>query len=899
MEARHWAHEFLRLRRADVKERHRAGASGVEITRSLSDAMDSLLRTLYAAVVKIPDSFIPQPSGLMALGGYGRRELSPASDVDLLFLHTGKMTPYIETLAKRILYTLWDIGLDVGHAIRNVKECVALSRKDPRVKSSLIDARLLCGDEALYREFEKALTTQILEKGGKRFIKEKLAELQARHKKCGGSVYILEPYIKDGVGGLRDIHAALWIAKARYKITGWNELRVKGVITARELALLSGAQDFLLRVRNELHFQAGKHQDQLSFELQEAISRALGFRDTHRGRAVEAFMKVYYLHTACVWQITAQLIQRMLKAERSRHEAVAKGREIREGVRLRRRILSIDRPAMLRKEPGNLIALFADAQRRGAEFSDTTKESIRQNLHLINDSFRRSAAANQHFFRILKWKERVYEALVDMHRLRVLDRFIPEFGQLLCLVQHDLYHIYTVDEHSLVGIRELERLKEGHYKEDFLLLTQVAREVEKIEILYLGMMFHDIGKGHGKGHSQIGAEMVRRIARRMHLNQDDTDELVFLVLNHLLMSHLAQRRDTEDEKLVREFAAQVGTRERLRKLYLLTFADIKAVGPEVWNRWKGSLLSELYLRTLEILDRGEAVVEDREGRVRRIRARVSRKLGPELSARAGRKLMKLCPDAYFLTTPEDDIPWHLALMARFRKQVYLTEVRHYSEKEYSEFAICTLDRPGLFSQIAGVLASHNLDILSARITTRTDHLAFDVFRISHAGRPEAILQQSLWDRVRRDLERVLVGDAEVEKLVEAAKRPTLLKKPTVRWVPTEVLIDNEVSDRFTVLDVYTRDRVGVLYAMTHALHRLEVSIHLAKISTNVNQIADVFYITDVEGHKIRSTPQLDRIKQTLTDLLVEEPPPPLPDSAQGRAESSSGPPADGLLEKRA
>jgi [protein-PII] uridylyltransferase len=863
-----WAKEHLAQNRSRIRERHRSGATGAEVAAALTEATDNLLGALHRLVGESSDAPAPRSCALVALGGYGRKDLAPGSDVDLLFLHSGAMTTDLRLFVERFLHTLWDIKLDVGHATRTRSECVRFARKDPRVKSSLIDARLLCGDETLYRDFEKTLETNILQKGKARFIKEKLEERRARHSRSGGSVYVLEPMIKDGVGGLRDIHTVLWIAKARYRISDWADLRQRGIVTAKELSLLFAARDFLLRARNELHFQFGKHQDQLSFDIQEEIAKALGFRDTPRGRGVEAFMKVYYLHTAAVEQLTTQWIQRMLKPQVFHHGALQKGREIREGVRIHRRTLNVTAAARLHKDPTNLISLFADAQEHGAEIGAQTRDLIRQNLHKINDALRRSTAANQHFFRILRGRERVYETLLAMHRLRVLDRFIPEFGQLLCLVQHDLYHIYTVDEHSLMGIREMEELKEGRFKDESLLLTQVIRDVEKIEVLYLGMMFHDIGKGHGKSHSEIGAEMVQRIARRMHMNPDDTEELIFLVRHHLLMSHLSQRRDTEDEKILREFALQVQTPQRLQRLYLLTFADMKAVGPEVWNRWKGSLLNELYLRTLDILDREEGMEEARDGRVARIQGRVSR----QLAQSSGKNIMKLLPDAYFLTTPEEDIPGHLSLMSRFPAQMYICSVRHYPEKEYSEFAICTFDRPGLFSQIAGVFASLSLDILGARITTRKDGIAFDVFRISHQGRGESILESAVWDRVRKALDRVFSGEADVEELVKTTRQPSFLKKPTVRWVPTEVLIDNAASEKFTVVDVYTRDRVGVLYTITRTLHRLGLTIHLAKISVNVNQIADVFYVTDLLGEKILSPERLGRIKKNLMDALAERSP---------------------------
>jgi len=518
------------------------------------------------------------------------------------------------------------------------------------------------------------------------------------------------------------------------------------------------------------------------------------------------------------------------------------------------------------------MSIFADAQRHGAELSHETRELVREHLNLIDERFRRSPVTNAIFFQILKWKERVYETLVDMHRCGVLGVFIPEFGRLLCMVLHDLYHIYTVDQHSLRLIMGLERLKTGQFRESLPLLTQLAQEVERIEILYLGGLFHDIGKGYGGGHSEIGRRTARRIGRRMRLNADDAAQLEFLVRQHLFMTHTAFRRDIEDEKLVIDFARSVGSISNLKMLYLLTYADMQAVGPEVWNNWKGYLLGDLYmqaLRVLEGLEKGEFRREDRRSKLRRIYARVGRRLSRHYPAERIRHFFQSMPERYSLSTPEDEIPSHFELMEQFEDQTYLSTVRHLPEREYSEIVICAKDRPGLFARITGVFASLGMDILSARITTRKDGLILDVFRISHAGRPEVVMDPQKWGRVLATLEGVLSGSLDVARLVEESGRPSLFRRRAPR-VPTVIQIDNGASDDFTIVEVYTQDRIGVLFAITYGLHQLGISIHLAKISTNVDQVADIFYVTDERGRKIQDKERLETIRQELYKSLVSQ-----------------------------
>lgn len=868
------AKEYLARVRAVLSERHEAGASGGEVVEAYTRAVDHLITVLYATAAeqyRSRSAQLDQRLAVVAQGGYGRGELNPCSDIDLLFLYPRRLEPFGETVGEKILYALWDTGLIVGYAFRNLREGVQLAGSDLKVRTASLDVRFLCGDRLLYDEFVALIDRSVLSRGATKFFKEKIAEQEDRHRRYGDSVYILEPQLKEGEGGLRDLHTAMWLARVKFKTNNLKRLVQKGVLTEREVHEVETARDFLWRVRNAMHFISGQHQDQLTFEYQEKIAADLGFVDSARVKGVEQFMRTYYLHAATVDRFAAEMIERCQEQPhpyRALRQLV--GREIRPGVRITHRFLGVRDEGVLAAEPANMLALFRDAQRHGVRLSNGTKRLLRSRLDLIDGEFRRSAVAAGIFLDILRWKSDVYETLVEMHKLGVLGAYIPEFGRLLCMVLHDLYHIYTVDEHSLRGVRELERLRDGAYKAEAPLLTQVVRDADAIEIVFLGIMFHDIGKGLGGGHSDKGAAMVRRIAKRLHLNADHARQLEFIVRHHLLMAHLAQRRDIHDQRLVIDFAKRIGTLETLKFLYLLTFADLKAVGPKVWNSWKDMLIGELYLQAADVFEKGEFVEEAREERLERIRRRVARQLeaaGVQHDTLA--RFLREMPDRYFLTTPEEVIPQHYALLNRLDTDPQVTAVRHYPEREFSEVTVATADRPGLFAMITGVLRGNGMDILGASIFTSRDGRALDVFRVAHREGEDVAQDEDRWVRVEVTLGRVLSGALEVEQIIAAAEPPAFMTRKLVPRVETEVRIDNAVSEQFTVLDVYTQDRLGVLYTIADLLYHLGLSIHLAKITTNVDQVLDVFYVTDECGRKIEDGERLEEVRAVIVERLLQ------------------------------
>lgn len=863
------ARTFLNVQLDRIKQLTEQGGAGTEVVDQLTTIFDQLNTKLYRAVSVDLDQKALAGCALLALGGYGRREMNPKSDLDLMFYYEAAGKEAAQVISDRMLYLLWDLNLDVGYSVRSAKDCLEQANQDVTVRTAMLDARFLAGNPEPFDQFESRVGRQILGNDTQAFIKQKLIENRERRKKYGSSVYLLEPNLKEGEGGLRDLHSAIWVARVKFKAKSLKDLLMKGIINEQRAEEFQAAYEYLWCIRNHLHFMGQRKSDQLTFDLQQQIAATLGYSDSREGSAVEQFMQDYYTHAAHVEHLSSSLTIRATERDQPRSGILGffVRRNLEDGFNVVRGELGSSDRELFQKDPSLMMKAFELAQKHDAELSVALKFSIRDNLSLMNDKVRRSRRVNELFFNILRYPKRVGQTLREMHHLHFLNAFIPEFKNIFCKVQFDLYHIYTVDIHSLFAVEEMLKLWDGEYAETQALLTQVADNIEKKELLLLAILFHDIGKGSGKDHSSKGASMVPTIARRMGLNREDSQRLQFLVQHHLQMAHISQRRDLNDMKMIAQFAELMGMSENLRMLYLLTFADLRAVGPDVWSEWKGQLLQELYGKAYDFMEKGDFFQEQRSEKVRNRKRKIRKVLLEEFPESRVKSALDSLSTRYLLTYRSREIIPHLRLALGRGKKPLAMQVEQKPEAGYTQLTLATIDSPGLFSLITGVMAAHSINILGAQIHTRKTGAVLDVLQVnSTIG--DVVDNPTKWKRVEADLIGAIEGRIYVDDLVQKQQEPSYLvstrEKPKR---PNMVEFDNRVSDEYTVIDIFANDKVGLLYDITHTLKELGLYIAVSKISTKVDQAADVFYVRDIFGQKITDPEKIEQIRRALLERL--------------------------------
>ncbi|MGK2906066.1 MAG: [protein-PII] uridylyltransferase [Desulfuromonadales bacterium] len=865
------ARHYLEQHRRACHERHKAGGSGREVVECITSMADELIYKLYqCAAADFPTSG-KVCSAVIALGGYGRAELNPLSDIDVMFYCSDQNRDLAEKIAERVLYMLWDLNLDVGYSVRTSSDCLTLAQQDITIRTAMLDTRFLAGDEVLFHEFEHQVSQTLLGRNTQNFLKAKYEEHEARLAKYGASVYMLEPNIKEGEGGLRDLHTAVWMARVKFKANGVRDLLQKGVISTHELQGIEAAYDYLWRIRNELHFQSKRKIDQIQYERQVQIADFLGYRDSKTALSVEQFMQDYYAQATRTEHLSSTLISRAFKDKDTSKWLFGY---------LGRRSLGADffsyrgelittRKSLFASRPEAMMQAFLLAKQHKLVLSADVKGQIRENLSLVNDGFRRNRDVSEMFLDIMRGPTGIAQSLRDMHHLAFLNQYIPEFKRIYCKVQHDAYHVYTVDIHSIFAVEEIEKLLSGVYQETRPLLTKVAADIGKPELVVLAVLFHDIGKGEGKDHSNKGADMMPTIARRLNLPREDSLRLEFLVRHHLDMAHISQRRDLNDIRLIQDFANTMVMAETLKMLFLLTFADIKAVGPDVWSEWKGHLLQELFEKTYETFERGNFMSEVRSERVRKRKSRVLEALKDDFGEKQVKDRLRSMSLRYLLTHRSWEIKDHVALELSRGDATVAMKVTHDVDAEYSRVTISTLDVPGLFSMITGVLAANGINILGAQIYTRRNGFALDIL---HVNKPVGgiIDNPAKWQKVQADLTSVLEGRVKVASLVKKRQKVSSLPGQKMPRFPNRVEFDCDVSREHTVIDIFAHDKIGLLYRITRTLADLGLYIHVAKISTKVDQIADTFYVKDIFGQKIGDEAKREDVRKALLECLSEE-----------------------------
>jgi [protein-PII] uridylyltransferase len=863
--------EFFRAVLAEglesFKARHAEGASGQDSVRAHARLVDDVIQALTRLIVADARGagLTPTPLVVVALGGYGRGELHPSSDIDLMVVHDGELSAFVQRVMHELLYTLWDLGFQVGHSLRSLDDCVAMARTDFPSRTSMQEARLIEGDRRLFARFGRVLRDNVYRKDFGEFMAMTLAEREHRYRKFGASPYIGEPNVKESAGGLRDMHTAMWLAAAKFGTRTLRELADKGLITAREQAAADAALTFLWRVRNELHFFSGHKNDVLTRDLQPPIAKNLGYETDGDTLGVERFMRDYYLHARRIHRLSRRLIARCQETlsrrgsaeRRQRQQALADGLVFFDG----RLHLADHDPGGLRADPVRLLKVFWHLHRLGCDLAPDLERAVEDSLDAVDDGARAAPAMREVFLDICRSWGRVALTLSEMHELGLLGRYLPEFGALTCLVQYDVYHKFSADQHSLLAVEHLEALAPGQSAESEG-AAQVFSEVDTPELLMLGMLLHDIGKARGHGHVAKGIPLARALAQRIGLPEAEAGLVEFLVAHHLTMSHIAQRRDIDDPKTIADFAATVGDPQRLRMLYLLTYADMRAVGPGVLTPWQAAILHELYRRTLTRLTGGR---EDKPNRTQLVE-RLGEVVEDDVPLQAVKAHVALVPDRYLTNTSVQRMAEHLRLVARLEGAPVATELFHHPDLGTSDLVVVTQDVPGLFALIAGTLAAHGVNIISAQISTRADGIAIDTFQVNDpAG--EALTAAARWGRVLDALRSVLAGEQTVEGLLERRQRAG--RAPADGFARPKINVDNRLSDAHTVVEVKCPDRVGLLHLITRTLSAQGLDIASARIATEIDQALDTFYVHDRAGRKLAEPAATERVRTALERALAQ------------------------------
>jgi [protein-PII] uridylyltransferase len=872
--------KFLKIETQRLSLRHRFGISGDQIVQARSLIVDLLIERISRAAVE--EKFGADASGgqfaIVALGGYGRSELAPYSDIDIMFLHqNGKDAAFAAKLSEAILYLLWDIGFNVGHSVRSLGDCISMAREDVVSRNSMIDARLLWGDAKLFEQLIDRLEEEVFEKQKAALLDELMKEREARYAKFGGAVCMQEPNVKESAGGLRDLHVLLWASRIAHGQATLEGLARAGVIPERDAKAIGSAYDFLLRVRNELHFMTSRRTDALSLDLQQEVARNLRYVDSAKQQASEIFMRDYYLRARLLRRLCESHLQRAVAGRqkkswftRARSTAAIGGFVMSDGALdlVEAEGEPAGRVGELAEIDGQrMMMAFSYAQATGAGFSVKLQDAILLSLPVVNRAFRSSAEAAQAFLKLLRVKGRVASALRLMHELDFLGKFLPEFGRVTCLVQHDLYHRYTVDEHTLRAIGALDELalSRGREAERY---RNLYGEISDAAPLHLGLLMHDVGKGLGGNHTEKGIGLARRALARLSPEPRMTEQVLFLIRHHLTMSHIAQRRDLSDEKVVNDFAARVETLDNLNMLTLLTYGDIHGVGPGVWNEWKDALLWELYMKVRAVLapERGP------ERGVGELRERVARMLASEIDVDETQKHFELLPEDYARSAPAQTIIEHVRLAHALNSRPVKTSWRVDTQTRCADLHLCAPNRRGLFACVAGTLTAQGVNILSVQLNTRADGIAIDSFKVRDAA-GEPITDPARWEQIDDAIRRALSGELDVAATVEKRLRSQTASRFQRRKAisPSGVRIswDNQSSGRSTILELRTGDRLGLAYKIANTLSSLDLDIVFAKVATEKHLALDVFYVTNAAGEKLPDD-RLPTIEEAIRQALAEK-----------------------------
>jgi [protein-PII] uridylyltransferase len=847
---------------------------GTACAEHLSRSEDHIIKTMFRFAQDRIAGGQDVGLGLVAVGGYGRGTLAPGSDIDLLFLLPAQNSPHVNEVVEFLLYALWDARQKVGHATRSIDECLKLAKTDNTILTSILEARFICGAQHLFDQLSHRFRSEIVATGAKKFVTEKLTERDGRHAKSGESRYAVEPDLKDGKGGLRDLHTLFWIAKFIFNANSPDELAEKGAFSKIELARFLKCEDFLWAVRCHLHFIAKRGEDRLSFDRQTELAGRLKYKSHGGLKAVERFMRHYFLIAKDVGDLTrifcASLEQKHFKDAPSISRMIAKFLPKREHAiklgkdfKIENGRLTVSDEHVFEHDPVNIMRIFKLSGDRLMEVHPDALKLIRKSFRLIDDGLRNNAEANKIFLEIVSQSVAPESLLRTMNEAGVLGRFMPEFGKIVAMMQFNMYHHYTVDEHLLRAVGVLTGIENGALSKEHPLASEIFPSLTSRRALYVATLLHDIAKGRPEDHSIAGEAVARELCPRLGMSADETDLVAWLIRHHLLMSETSQMRDLNDFKTILDFTQIVQSPERLKLLLILTVADVRAVGPGVWNGWKGQLLRTLYFEAEPVLSGGHSTAT-RKDRVLEAQAAFFDKIS-RLHDAERLKVSTRHYDAYWLNVTTERQLRHHELMAKSVVGEISTDVATDQFSGITEVTVFTPDHPRLLALITGACAAAGGNILGAHIFTTTDGMALDTILLAREFKDD-VDENRRAGRIVESIKRVLEGQIRLrEELARVQQIPDRAKAFTV--VP-RVVVDNLSSNKNTIVEINGLDRVGLLHALTEALFHLNLNIASAHITTFGEKAVDVFYVTDLTGAKITNEDRTSRIEKALLEVLT-------------------------------
>ncbi len=809
----------------------------------------------------------PERLAVLAVGGYGRGEMAPQSDVDLLFLTPRKITPYAESVIETMLYILWDLKLKVGHSSRTIRDCIKLGQEDFTIRTALLENRFLSGDADLAIKLNRRLWRELFRGTAPEFIEAKLAERDIRHEKQGGQRYMVEPNVKEAKGGLRDLQSLFWIAKYLYRVQDIEDLVRLKVFTEEEFDRFSSASNFLWAVRCHLHLITGRPNDQMTFDLQVELAERMRYMDISGRRAVEHFMQDYFRHATAVGDLTRIFLTKLeaahVKSAPLMERLFKRKRKLKDGYSEVHGRIAISNEKKFLKDPLNLLRLFEEGLRTGMLIHPDAMRLVTANLYRIDTAMRENPEAQKLFLGLLLKHGNPERALRRMNELGVLSAFIPEFEPIVAMMQFNMYHHYTVDEHTIQCISQLSLIERGALVEDLPVSSTIFKEGINRRVLYVALLLHDIGKGRDEDHSILGARIARKVAPRLGLKPKEVDTVEWLVRYHLLMSDMAQKRDIADPRTVRDFAKAVQTRERLDLLLMLTVCDIRGVGPDTWNNWKASLLRALYRQTRRAMEGGlEALNRAQRGSdaKRNLRAALA-----DWDAKDLKTEIKRHYPPYWQGLHVTAHAVFARLLRDIKEGEIAIDIHPDEDRDATRVCFALQDHPGIFSRLAGALALVGANVVDARTYTSKDGFATPAFWIQDAeGSP---YEAERLPRLRQMIQRTLKGEVVARDAIR--NRDKIKKRERAFRVPTHITFDNDGSEIYTIIEVDTRDRPGLLFDLTRTLANNNVYINSAVIATYGEQVVDSFYVKDMFGLKFHSKAKQAALEKKLRTAISE------------------------------